>query len=128
MDNAKTLRQLADKFSEGWHDGIEIDASDVMALSEAANHVENLERKCEILRSKLNHERACRENAVNLIAGIHSLMYPAPVNTPDGRTMVFRPKDPDPHQVLQELSDRIRALPDQLSAQGAAIDPPPLQR
>ncbi len=27
----------------------------------------------------------------------------------------FRPKDPDPHEVLQALSDRIRALPDELA-------------
>ena len=43
------------------------------------------------------------------------MLYPAPVTTDDGRTMVFRPKDPDPHEVLQALSDRIRALPDALA-------------
>lgn len=32
-----SLRNLADKFSEGWHDGIRIDASDVMDLSNAAD-------------------------------------------------------------------------------------------
>ena len=53
------------------------------------------------------------DNAVRLLNGIHALLYPAPIDTADGRTMVFRPKSPDPHQVLQELSDRIRALPDE---------------
>ena len=41
-DIVKRFRQLADKFSEGWHDGITIDASDVMTLSEAAEEIERL--------------------------------------------------------------------------------------
>ena len=34
---AQALRELADKFSEGWHDGIKIDSYDVMALIDAAD-------------------------------------------------------------------------------------------
>ena len=30
------LEELANRFSEGWHEGIKIDASDIMLLSEAA--------------------------------------------------------------------------------------------
>lgn len=30
------LEKLADRFSEGWHEGIKIDASDIMLLSKAA--------------------------------------------------------------------------------------------
>jgi len=63
-----------------------------------------------------DHARAHYESAVRLLNGIHALLYPPSIKTPDGRTMVFRPKDPDPHQVLQALSDRIRALPDELAA------------
>ena len=37
---ALELRQLANKFSEGWHDGIKIDASDVMLLAAAAAALE----------------------------------------------------------------------------------------
>jgi hypothetical protein len=55
------------------------------------------------------------DNAVRLLTGIHALMYPAPVTMADGRTMVFRPKDMDAHAMMQELSDRIRALPDELA-------------
>ena len=69
----------------------------------------------EVLRAERDHARACLANAVKLLTGIHALLYPAPVTTDDGRTMVFRPKDPDPHEVLQALSDRIRALPDELA-------------
>lgn len=31
---------------------------------------------------------------------------------------MFRPKSPDPHEVLQELSDRIRALPAEMAKAG----------
>jgi hypothetical protein len=37
---ALELRRLADKFSEGWHDGIKIDATDVMLLVEVAAALE----------------------------------------------------------------------------------------
>ncbi len=69
----------------------------------------------EVIRAERDHARACLDNAVKMLTGIHSLLYPAPITMDDGRTMVFRPKDPDPHEVLQELSDRIRALPDAIA-------------
>ena len=69
----------------------------------------------EVLRAERDHARATIDNAVRLLTGIHALMYPAPVTTADGRTMVFRPNHPDPHIILQELSDRIRALPDEIA-------------
>ncbi len=39
-DLPKRLRALADKFSEGWHDGIKIDASDIELLADAAAALE----------------------------------------------------------------------------------------
>jgi hypothetical protein len=68
----------------------------------------------EVLRAERNHARAQRDNAIKLLSSIHMLLYPAPFNMADGNTMVFRPKNPDPHVVLQELSDRIRAIPDDM--------------
>jgi hypothetical protein len=73
------------------------------------------ERTIEVLRGERDHARARVDSAVRLLTGIHSLLYPAPIKTADGRAMVFRPTNPDPHEVLQELSDRIRALPDELA-------------
>jgi hypothetical protein len=35
-DLSKRLRDLADKFSKGWHDGIKIDATDIELLADAA--------------------------------------------------------------------------------------------
>jgi hypothetical protein len=88
--------------------------SDALA-DEAAAELRRLERQVEMLRAERDHARAKCECAVHLLTGIHALLYPAPIKTPDGRTLVFRPKDPDPHEVLQELSDRIRALPDEIA-------------
>jgi hypothetical protein len=42
---ALELRRLADKFSEGWHDGIKIDATDVMLLAEVAAALEQPEQE-----------------------------------------------------------------------------------
>lgn len=74
----------------------------------------HLKRMVEILRIERDHARARFDHSIKLLVGIHSLLYPAPLNMEDGRIMVFRPKDPDPHEVLQALSDRIRALPDEI--------------
>ena len=84
----------------------------------AGRQIDWLQRQCEGLRAERDHARARVDTAVKLLTGIHSLLYPAPIKTADGRTMVFRPKSPNPHEVLQELSDRIRALPDELLARG----------
>ena len=70
----------------------------------------------EDLRAQLRHSCAQVDNLAKLLTSIHMLLYPQPINTEDGRTMVFRPRDVDPHDVLQKLSDRIRALPDELTA------------
>jgi len=81
---------------------------DVNLNDEAADEIERL-------RAERDSARAKVEYTTRLLAGIHALLYPPPVTTADGRTMVFRPKTLDPHEVLQELSDRIRALPDELA-------------
>lgn len=80
-------------------------------------------RTIEVLRAERDHARACRDNGVKILSGIHSMLCPKPFATPDGRTMVFRPKNPDPHEVLQELSDRIRAIPDEMLAADAPFQP-----
>lgn len=79
------------------------------------DEVDHLKRMVEVLRAERDQARASADNAVKLLTGIHSLLYPAPFKMADGTVVVFRPKSVDPHEVLQELSDRIRALPDRLS-------------
>jgi len=70
----------------------------------------------EVLLAERDHALTRLDIAVKQLVGIHALLYPAPVAMPDGRTMEFRPKSTDPHEVLQALSDRIRAIPDELEA------------
>lgn len=73
-------------------------------------------------RSQRDHARALADGCIKLLSSIHGLLYPSPLTTPDGRVLVFRPSDPDPHTVLQELSERIRALPVELAALAAQAD------
>jgi hypothetical protein len=91
-------------------------------ILDAMEFTRRADRQIEVLRGERDHQRARVESAVKLLTGIHTLLYPAPVKTADGRTMVFRPKDPDPHEILQELSDRIRALPDEIERAGLTKD------
>lgn len=79
-------------------------------------HVEAQAAEIERLRAERDNARARFELAAKLLTGIHALLYPPPTTLPDGRTFVFRPENPGPHEVLQELSDRIRALPDEIAA------------
>ena len=88
------------------------------ALMRAGQQIERLQRHNEILRAERDNARARVDSSVTLLTGILALLYPPPIKMPDGTTRAFRPKDPDPHEVLQELSDRIRALPDELAARG----------
>ncbi len=98
--------QQAAQAPAGWREQHDRDSAELRSLCQARD----------VARQQRDHARACYDSAVKLLTGIHALLYPAPITVPDGRTMVFRPKDPDPHAVLQELSDRIRALPDALAA------------
>lgn len=68
-----------------------------------------------MLEAKLAHECAKVTNAVRLLTEIHSLLYPAHITAEDGRVWAFRPRSIDPHEVLQELSDRIRELPEKIA-------------
>ena len=91
-------------------------------ILDAMEFTRRADRQIEVLRGERDHSRAQMNHAVKMLFGIHALLYPAPVQTADGRTMVFRPKDPDPHEILQELSDRIRALPDEIERAGLTKD------
>lgn len=86
------------------------------ALMRAGQQIEQLQRQVEVLRAERDQARARVDSAVKLLTGIHSCMYPSAMKMEDGRSMVFRPENP--HEYLQALSDRIRAIPDEMVARG----------
>ena len=100
-------------YQQGDMDGVMVLVSR-QACDEGAEWLERLNREAEVRYYEREQARARTDAAVKLLTGIYSLLYPTPIKTGDGRTMMFRPSSPDPHEVLQELSDRIRALPDEL--------------
>lgn len=77
---------------------------------------DQLRAEVERLRVEREHWHKSFEHVSRILSGIHALMYPEPFTLSDGRTVVFRPKDPGPHEILQALSDRIRAIPDEVAA------------
>jgi hypothetical protein len=110
----------------GWMDFSEKQkAALVRQAEETVYFQEQLIRQIEVMRHKEEEYSFRLNGTAQLLAGIHSLLYPAPIKMADGRTMVFRPTDPDPHTILQMLSDRIRALPDELAKlQRSSMDAP----
>lgn len=72
------------------------------------------EREREVLAGERNHAKACYDRAVRILTGIHALLYPPRFTDNDGRTWQF--KSPLAEEQMQELSDRIRALPDDIEA------------
>lgn len=86
------------------------------ALMRAGQQIDQLQRENRVLRAERDQARARVDSAVKLLTSIHSCMYPNAVKMEDGRLMVFRPENP--HEYLQALSDRIRALPDEMLARG----------
>lgn len=103
LDAMARRAELAEGYAQPYHD-------------EAARLRAELERATQAR----DRARAERDRAAKLLHGIYALMYPAPIATNDGRAMVFRPQSLDPHAVLQELSDRIRALSDALAQEPPA--------
>ncbi len=87
----------------------------VPAIRSLIERLEAAEKAAARHRVERDHSRACYESSIKLLTGIHSLLYPAPTTMPDGRVMVFRPNGLDPHETMQSLSDRIRAIPDELA-------------
>ena len=73
-----------------------------------------LVRTVEVYGAERDHARACYDRAVRILTGIHALLYPPRFTNNDERTWQF--KSPLAEEQMQELSDRIRALPDEIAA------------
>lgn len=66
------------------------------------------------LQAELERERVKNERLAQELVGIHALLYPPVVTLANGQTLNFVPKSFDPHALMQELSDRIRAIPEEV--------------
>lgn len=73
-----------------------------------------LQRSAEIYAAERDHARARYERTVRILIGIHALLYPPRFTDSDGRTRQF--KSPFAEEQMQELSERIRAIPDEIAA------------
>ena len=80
---------------------------------------EELERENEILHMEKAHIQARYDHAIKILTAIHSATYPKLVEH-EGKTFAFRPENP--HMFMQALSDRIRAIPDEI-AQMDSVQP-----
>ena len=80
---------------------------DTQALAERYN------KAAEIYAAERDHANQRYSSAVRLLTGIHALLYPPRFTDHDGRTWQF--KSPLAEEQMQELSDRIRALPDEIA-------------
>ncbi len=112
---AAQLGRINPHADEMGNDGEYIRALETLVF-ELRDDAKRKDRAAEVYAYERDHARAYRDSAVRILMGIHALLYQAPLKLEDGRTMVFRPKYPDPHKILQELSDRIRAIPDEIAS------------
>ena len=95
--------------------GLAIDAAVelVEQFEDAKALAERYNKAAEIYAAERDHANQRYSSAVRLLTGIHALLYPPRFTDHDGRTWQF--KSPLAEEQMQELSDRIRALPDEIA-------------
>lgn len=74
--------------------------------------VSDLRRQLEVALRQRDAAIARCDSSAAILIGIHSLLYPPLIKLGDGRVFAFRPVSLNPHDLMQELSDRIRAVPE----------------
>lgn len=80
------------------------------AWSSWCGAIRTMEKRLEILQHERDHARACGDRCVQILSGIHALLYPPTHTNDENVTFVFH--SPYVHEQMQALSDRIRAIPD----------------
>ena len=85
----------------------------IAAFDEQNAQIERYKKAAEIYAAERDHANQRYFNAVRLLTGIHALLYPPRVTDRDRRTWQF--KSPLAEEQMQGLSDRIRALPDEIA-------------
>lgn len=77
-----------------------------------------LKRAADVYRSERDQARAQADRAVQILIAIHGSLNPAVLTLPNGQSARF--VNPMANETLQMLSDRIRAIPDELAAMASA--------
>jgi hypothetical protein len=108
-----------DEFIPGWRDKVSEIGKLRAEIAEARSLVDRHKRTAEIYAIERDHARACYDKTVRILTGIHALLYPPRFTDNDGRVWEFR--SPIAQEQMQELSDRIRALPDEIEKTDAAM-------
>jgi hypothetical protein len=92
-------------------------------LQEAASIIRKQHAKLAAMTAQHHEVRTQRDELLQVLIGIHRLLLNDPIRLADGRTMVL--KLPEAQEVLQELSTRIRAIPDAIAASQRLTPPAP---
>jgi hypothetical protein len=93
IEQALELRALADKFSEGWHDGIKIDASDIMLLTQVANAIEDAEKQEPVALMVVNGEISYKSTDDDQSFGMWCpVNYDSSHSFPDGTKFYIHPQ------------------------------------
>lgn len=74
-----------------------------------------LETHFKIVQEQLSHEKERVSHLVKILSGIHALLPPNDVTTPDGKTWRFNyPPSLPADEVLRALAERIKAIPEDM--------------
>jgi hypothetical protein len=74
--------------------------------------IDTLKRRLEVSELMRIQESNKAERLVTILCAIHALLYPPLIRLDDGRIMQFN--SPMKAEQIQELSDRIRSIPDDI--------------
>lgn len=76
---------------------------------------DQIDRENVVLRAQRDHAQACLDRAVKTLTGIHLLLYP-PDMVIDGTLLRFAPAEATANELMRAISERIRAIPDEIDA------------
>lgn len=84
--------------------------------------VESLRRQVEVLQHEVDAARQSKERTLRILMSIHALLHPPIFTDRDGKMWQF--KSPIIEEQMQALSDRIRAIPEEIDAVAATEQKP----
>ena len=105
--SAEQLREFARVY------GVNIIATHAAELAAREAEIARLSERTEIMHAERAHLRATQDRLLAILTGIHVLLNPRDVRH-EGKTYHF--VNPAANEMLDELSARIRAIPDQIEA------------